>query len=265
MIHEKLHACLAFTFRELQAALLNRTITVWAVVSLIAGIIAIYADVVSDSTSTSGYLLLQVALYLIPLISILIGTGAAQSESEEHAFLMSQPDGRSARILGKFTALTLVGSIAALLLVAPAACFGAKSKVLLFLWTWSSGLVAVFAGLGLAVGFSTFDRVKAHMIALSIWFLLLAGGDLAALAAAQTGLAESLPNIWVLLIMLNPLDAFRISTLISLDRVPFDVSAAPQLGQWWLTHLSIWFGVICAAWIVLALLWSRRRLDLLEV
>lgn len=249
----------AFFARELRVAMLNRLILIFSFLALGAGLVSLFADVVGNSTETSGYLLLQASLYLIPLLSILIGTGSAQSETEEQPFLLSQPVPRASRVLGKFLALSCVVSIAALLLIAPAGLFGGRRETLTFLWLYSAGVGGVFVGLGLAVGFSTVDRVKAHMLALCVWLGFLAGGDLLALALAQTEVARLHPDAWLLLLILNPLDAFRISSLLTLDRIPFDPSSAPPLGQWWLQHLGLWFTILCFIWIGFALLWSVRK------
>lgn len=258
-----MRALAAFFLRELHAALLNRLIISFSAIALFAGLAPLFADVAGDSSATAAWFLLQASLYLIPLVSLLIGASSAQSEAEEQPFLLSQPVSRGSRVAGKFLALWLVIALSALLLVAPSAVAGAPG--LTFLWLHTLGIGGVFAALGLAVGFSTADRVKAHMIALAAWLLLLAGGDMLALALAQTGAMQRLPGLWLALLMFNPLDALRISGLLSLDRIPFDAAAASPLGRWWLTHLGQWFAMLSAAWIALALAWSRRQLERLEL
>ncbi len=256
-----MRAVAAFLGRELHAAVLNRLILSFSAVASLAGLAPLFADVGGDPTTTAAYMLLQATLYLIPLVSLLIATGSAQSEAEEQPILMSQPVRRGSRVIGKFLALWLVIAIAALLLVAPAAFAGASLGALLFLWLHALGTGGTFAALGLAIGFSTADRVKAHMIALAAWLLFLAGGDLIALALAQTGAMQRLPDLWLALLMLNPLDALRIGGLLSLDRIPFDIATAPPLGQWWLGNLGLWFAMLSTGWIALSLAWSLFRLE----
>lgn len=256
-----MNAVLAFLRRELHAALLNRVIVAFSVVALLAGLAPLFVEVTGDPSATAAYILLQASLYLIPLVSLIVATGSAQSEAEEQPFLMCQPVRRGSRVLGKFLALWLVIALAALLLFAPAALAGAVPGALLFLWLHALGAGGIFAALGLAVGFSTADRVKAHMIALAVWLVLLAGSDLLALALAQTETMQRLPDLWLALLMLNPLDALRIGSLLSLERIPFDAASAPALGQWWLGNLGLWFTLLSAGWIGLSLWWSRFRLE----
>lgn len=254
----------AFLQRELHAALLNRLILFFSAAALLAGLVPLMADTAGDRAQTAAYTLLQATLFLIPLFSLLIGAGSAQSEADEQAFLMSQPCGRGARVLGKFTALWLVIALAALLMVIPAAFARTAPATLIFLWLHAAGAGGVFVALGLAIGFSTRDRVQAHMIALCAWFVFLAGGDLLALALAPTSAAQRWPDAWVALLMLNPLDALRVGALFSLDRVPFDLASAPPLGRWWLENLALWFAAVAAAWIAAALFWSRLQLQRME-
>ena len=114
-----MRAVAAFLGRELHAAVLNRLILSFSAVASLAGLAPLFADVGGDPTATAAYMLLQATLYLIPLVSLLIATGSAQSEAEEQPILMSQPVRRGSRVIGKFLALWLVIAIAALLLVAP--------------------------------------------------------------------------------------------------------------------------------------------------
>lgn len=257
-------ATFAFFARELHAAVVNRVVITSSLIALLAGFLPLFADVTGDPTATAASILLGVTLYLIPLLALFIATTSAQSETEEQPFLMSQPVPRGSRVLGKFLALWLLIAVAALLLVTPAAFVGARPATLIFIWFHALGIGGTFAALGLAIGFSTTDRVKAHLLALAAWLLLLAGGDLLALGLAQSATIQHLPDLWLATLMVNPLDALRISGLLTLDHVPFDPSDAPPLGRWWLANLSLWFAVLSAAWIAAALAWSRFKLEHLE-
>lgn len=250
-----------FFWRELHAAFLNRLILVFCGIALVAGLIPVLADPGRDLTETALYALLQAGLYLIPLFAILIGVGSAQSEQEEHPLLMSQPIERGARVWGKFSALWVLNGVAVSLLVLPAALAGCRLGALGYLWLHIVAVGGVFAALGLAVGFSSSDRVKSHMIGLSLWLFLLVGVNILSLLAAQTPFIQEWPQTWLVALMLNPLDALRIGTMFTLERIPFDLAAAPALARWWLGNLSLWFALLCVAWIVAALTWSRLRME----
>lgn len=258
----EIRAIRAFFRRELRAALLNRFVHVFSAVTLLAGIAPQTLDLASGDAAP--YFLLQVILYILPLFSLLIGVGSAQSDQEERAFLFTQPAGRSASLLGKYFALWLLLSAAALLLVLPSAIGDTALAPLGFLWLHAVGIAGVFLALGLAAGFWTTDRVKAHLTALAVWLVFLVGFDLIALLGAHTPWVRERPMLWTAVLMSNPLDALRVGTLFSVDQIPFDRAQAPTLVRWWLDHLSLWFILLCALWIALSLLWSGRRLERLS-
>ncbi len=251
-----IRACFA---RELRTSLLNRFVHVYSVAALLAGLAPLFADQTNDSAVP--YFLLQALLYLVPLFALLVGTGSAQNDVEERPFLHTQPVRRGVFVAGKFLALTLVLSAAMLLLVLPGAIDGAPLGALAFLWACGAGTGAVFVALGLACGVTAGDRVKAHLVALCVWILFLAGFDFTALAAAHLPFVQLRPELWTALLMLNPLDAVRIGALFSIEKVPFDTAQAGPLLRWWLTHVGSWFLLLSTAWTMLALAWSARRLE----
>lgn len=254
-----LRAARACFTRELRVALLNRFVHVFSGAALLAGIVPLLAD--RGSGEGTPYFLLQALLYLVPLFGLLIGAGAAQSDQEERPFLLTQPVSRRVFVAGKFCALTLLLAGAALLLVLPAAVGDVALAPLAFLWLCAAGAGAVFVAAGLACGFATNERVKAHLAALCVWLLLLAGFDLAALAGAHLPFLQARPGLWTSVLMLNPLDALRVGVLFRIDQVPFDTALAAPLVRWWLTHPGLWFATLTLFWTTLALAWSARRLD----
>jgi len=255
----RFRAVRALTFRELRAALLNRFVQLFTAAALLAGLSPLLND--SIGGDLAPIFLLQAVLYLVPLFALLIGTGSAQGDLEERAFLFAQPRGRSSVVLGKFAALWLLLTLATLALVLPGMFADTAVAPLALLWLHAAGIAGVFLALGLACGFSTNDRVKAHLAALCLWFVFLAGFDLLALAGAHLPWAQGRPELWTSLLMFNPLDALRIGALFAVDRIPFDTAQAAPLVRWWLGHLGPWFAALSAAWIALALAWSRRRVE----
>ena len=256
-----IRALRSFLLRELHTALLNRFVYLFCGVLLLAGAAPLWADPLMAGTETVGYALLQSCIYLIPLFALLIGVGSAQSEADEQALLMSQPIGRGGRVIGKFAALWMILAVATVLLVLPAVFLGAPPAAMWFLWLNGVAIGGIFAALGLAVGFSIGDRMKSHMTGLCVWLALLVGLDLLALAFAKIGIAEQHPQLWLGLLMANPLDALRIGALFELGRIPFAVESAPPLGRWWLRNLGTWFAILSGAWIAFSLWWSRFRLE----
>ena len=94
------------------------------------------------------------------------------------------------------------------------------------------------------------------IVGVSAWLLLLFGLDLVALFAARWSAIQSLPDLWVALLMLNPLDSFRINALFALQQIPAEAANKTPLASWWIAHASVWFVLIAAAWSLMIVMTS---------
>ena len=94
------------------------------------------------------------------------------------------------------------------------------------------------------------DRAQALIVGVSAWLLLLFGVDLLALFAARWSGIQKFPDLWVALLMLNPLDAFRIDALFALQQIPAEAANKTPLAGWWTAHAGTWFVGIAVAWSV---------------
>ena len=254
-----LHAVL---LREFRAALLNRYLQVFSVLALGGGIAAV---TLSEETGAVAFFLLQIALYFVSLFALLVGVSSARAEAEEWPILFAQPAPRWTSAIGKFTALTTIQSGVLALLFAPALITGGMPAALAQLYVQTLGLAAVFGGVGLCTGFLTGDRVQGLIVSVSVWLFLLFGLDLVALLAAQWPLLQKAPDAWVALLMLNPLDAFRIQALFALEQIPAESANKTPLAHWWLTHAGIWLAALSMSWTA-SLLWIiNRHLGRLEL
>src|SRR5205823_5232725 len=110
------------------------------------------------------------------------------------------------------------------LLFAPALCNGAALAALASLYAQTLALTATFGSVGLAAGFLARDRVQGLILGISAWLMLLFGVDLIALLGAQWPLLQKSPDVWVTLLMLNPLDAFRIQSLFAMEQIPAEAA-----------------------------------------
>lgn len=247
----------AFFQREFRAAAVGRFIHVFWGMALLGGLVPVILEVHGGES----YLLLQWCLYILPLFTLLAGIGSAQNEAEEGAFLLSQPVGSIRRVGEKFFALWLIIACAVVPLVLPSLLQGGQRDSLAFLTIHAIAVGGIFSALGLAIGFSTQDRLKAYLVGLCTWLFLLVGPSLIALAAAYSGFAESSPQLWTLLLMLNPLDAMRVGALLNIGEIPFDLAMAPPLGRWWLENPQRWYVLLAAVWMTLSVLWAAWRIE----
>jgi ABC-2 type transport system permease protein/Cu-processing system permease protein len=168
-------------------------------------------------------------------------------------------------MLGKFIALwTIIGG-ELVLLFAPALLNEASAGSMTMLYLHTLGLAGTFGSLGLCAGYLSQDRVQGLIVSVSVWLFLLFGVDLLALLAAQWALLQKTPDAWVIALMVNPLDAFRIQALFALEQIPAEAANKTPLANWWLNHASLWLAAISTGWTGALLLVTSRRLERTEV
>ncbi|MBA3961583.1 MAG: ABC transporter permease subunit [Chthoniobacterales bacterium] len=252
------HALHALLAREFRAALINRYFHVFCALALIGGATAV---LFSEDTNATGFFILQIALYFVSLFALLTGVSSAQGEREEWPLLFAQPVGRGAFVIGKFCALFLIFGGVLLLLFLPALVTGSAATMLLRLYFQTLLLAAAFVSCGLVAGFLANDRSQALIIGVSAWLFLLFGVDLMALFAARWPLLQSVPDLWVAALMLNPLDAFRIEALFALQQIPAEAANKTPLAAWWIDHAALWFSAIAVMWTLALIAFSAFRLE----
>ena len=248
----------AVLLREFRDALINRYFQVFSVLSLLGGAAAF---VMSEDAHSIAFLILQVSLYFVSLFALLAGVSSAQAEREEWQMLFAQPVPRFAYVIGKFIAYLSIFGAVLLLLFLPGFVAGSDGQKTAMLYMQTLLLAAAFLALGLAAGFLAHDRAQALIAGVSAWLLLLFGIDLIALFAARWELIQKFPDLWVSLLMLNPLDSFRIEALFALEQIPAEAANKTPLASWWIAHAALWFSVIAAFWSTTLVAFAGLRLN----
>ncbi len=231
--------------RELRDAFINRYFQVFAVLAALAGFAA---TLFSEEVNAAAFFITQMSLYIVSLFAVLSGASSAQAEREEWPLMLSQPVRRPAYVLGKFAAYFGVFLLVLIFMFVPPLWSGANAKQLCALYGQTVLLAASCVALGLAAGFLSRDRARAIIASISAWLLLLAGLDALALLGARWALVQRMPDLWVLLLMLNPFDAFRIQALFGLEQVPAEAANKTALAAWWIAHARLWFALITLSW-----------------
>lgn len=251
-------AATAVIGRELRTALLNRYLQVFCVVALIGGVSAALLPETGDGASL---LLLQMTLYFVSLFAVLVGTSSARAESQEWPLLFAEPIPRSSFLLGKFIALTVMFAGLLALCFVPALFVRQADSTFFLLYGHALTLSATFVALGLCAGFIVHDRVQGLVLGVTAWLFLLFGLDLLALLLAHSSFLQRIPDLWAALLMLNPLDAFRINALFAMERIPAESAGQTGLTSLWLAHSGLWFVIIAIAWMSALLGFTARRLS----
>jgi ABC-2 type transport system permease protein/Cu-processing system permease protein len=213
----------------------------------------------------AAWWLLHAVLYAVSLSALLLGLSSAHAESEEFAWLLGQPAGVGPWLMGKAAALTALLGISSSLLTVPTALAGGASRELAFAAGGAAGVSVVCGLVGLALGFWIRDPVRGLIAAIAAWLGFLFGTDLLLLAVAGAPFSQQYPDLWVAPLMANPLDAFRVTILFSLERAAFSGLDAGRLASWWVAHTPLWLATVFALWAggstVVAWLGARCRLD----
>lgn len=250
--------------REVLSHRLNRFLYAHVVLVLVAGLLPLLTP--GDALARgAAWWLLHAVLYAVSLSALLLGLSSAQAEADEFAWLLSLPSGAGPWVAGKAGALVVLVGVCAALLAAPTLWAGGGSAELALACGGAAGVSAVCALAGLALGFWVRDHVRGVIAALAAWLALLFGTDLVLLAIAGAPWVQANPDAWVAPLMLNPLDAYRITVLFSVEQAAFSGFAASRLTAWWVGHAPWWLAAILALWACAAAMsaWlgARRRSD----
>lgn len=251
----------AVLLREFRVALINRYFQIFAALSTFGGLAAAFF---SEDVNAVAFFVVQMALYLVSLFAVLAGVSSAQGERTEWQLMFAQPVPRITYALAKFIAYLSIFALVLLLLFVPAAIASARVQTIAVLYLQTLLLAATFLALGLTIGFFAHDRAHALIVGVSGWLFLLVGLDLVGLLAARFEVIQKVPDLWVSVLMLNPLDAFRIDALFALEQIPAEAAGKTSLASWWIAHAGLWFGFIATMWSVALVAIAGFRLNRLE-
>ena len=209
--------------------------------------------------------LVSLVIYLIPLISLLLGFDAIVGERERGSLdlLLSLPITRLELLLGKYLGL------AAALTLSTLVGFGLVAVLLYQHISWAglyhyigfmiSSVLLGLAFLSMAVLMSVVarDRTRASGLAIAMWFFFVLVFDLLLLGILVGTGGSFGGDTFAWLLLLNPADVFRILNVFSLDDVRTMYGLAsiipPSLGS------PLVMGSVMLAWIVLPLAVARWR------
>jgi len=213
----------------------------------------------------AAWWLLHGVLYAVSLSSLLLGLSSAHAESEERVWIMGQPAGLGPWLLGKALGLVILACVSTLLIGVPVLLLGGGSQELAIVTGGAAGVAAVSTMVGFALGFWVQDGVRGLIAAVAVWFAMLFGLDLLLLAIAGAPWVQAHPDAWIALLMVNPLDAFRVTVLFSVERAAFGSLNAGALTNWWSAHSVLWLAFLCVTWTaaggILGWLGIRRKTD----
>lgn len=214
--------------RELAEAVRNRwVVSATLVMAALALAIALLGSAPGGSTSLAALDVVVVglsslAIFLVPLIALLISHDAITREAERGtlSLLLSHPLTRAQVLAGKFMGLVAIMAFATVIGFAFAAGFviwqhGTQGLGAFVTMLWASVLMgAVFVALGLLASAAVQESSTAAGIAIGLWLLFVAIYDMALLAILVAMGGHAIPG-WIMdaALAANPTDAYRLLTL----------------------------------------------------
>ncbi|CAH0119495.1 hypothetical protein PAE9249_01999 [Paenibacillus sp. CECT 9249] len=229
-------------------------------------------NVVQGYSGATGTML-SLILYLLPLMTLFLGSFSLTAEKEEGSWqlLSTYPLGTLSFLAGKYVGLaSVLLAIVAFgygVMGVAGALFGKgfeRNTYMLF-FAFSVGLVLLFLAVALIVGSLAKNRWQALTIAVAIWFFAVIGWP--TLLIAALGL---LPYLWakpalLILTMCNPAELVRLFVVVKLGGGSI---LGPEYYRWiqWIDEPggTLLFLAVCAVWVGLAMLgsyfiWERGR------
>ncbi|WP_217557328.1 ABC transporter permease [Paenibacillus sp. GbtcB18] len=223
------------------------------------------------SSSTSS--MLNLILYLLPLMTLLLGSFSLTAEKEEGSWqlLSTYPLATFAFIAGKYTGLTVVMlSIVAFGygltgVVGALTGRGLQPATLGLFFAFSTGLVLLFLAIALVLGTFAKNRWQALTAGVAVWFFAVIGWP--TLLIAVLG---QLPYVWiksalVALTFLNPAELVRLFVVVKLGG---GAALGPEYYEWvrWIGRPegTLVFMGLCLVWIAVCAglanwIWERGR------
>jgi len=171
--------------------------------------------------------LVSLVIYLVPLISLLLGYDAIVGERERGSLdlLLAMPLTRLELLLGKFLGLaTALGfaigggfGLAGIALSYGVGLDGLVHYLGFMLNTFLMGLA--FLSIALLISAHAPNKVAASGGAVVLWFLFVLVYDLILLGILVASGGQIVGDVFPWLLLLNPADVFRILTVFSLEEV----------------------------------------------
>ncbi|HEX9423966.1 MAG TPA: ABC transporter permease subunit [Pyrinomonadaceae bacterium] len=268
------HAITTIARQELVINIRNRWTIVFAgVFGVLVLAISYFGLVTGGAVGFQGFArtsasLLNMVLYIIPLVALTMGTLSFTSEKSASELLFSQPITRGEILVGKFLGLfasiftaTLIGfGLAGIIIAAQAGSEGALRYPAFI--GFSLLLALIFLSLSTFISAVCRRKTKAFGVALFVWFFFVLFYDLIVIGATFL-FKERTANAFIFGSLFgNPVDMVRVASLMTLNgKDIFGAGGAALLRFLGGEGLSIVLLLVALSiWVVAPLFFAQRLL-----
>jgi Cu-processing system permease protein len=208
--------------------------------------------------------LLNIVLFIIPLVSLVLGTIYYYNSREFTELLLAHPIPRRSVFMGQFLGLTTSLGLAFLLgLGLPFAIFGANMGAFVsqFGILMVSGLLLtfVFCGIAYLIAVHNDNRLKGLGLSIMIWLLTAVIYDGIFLLALVLFQEYPLDSFTLGATMFNPIDLARILTMLKLDISALMGYTGAVFNKFFGTNQGILISLgVLILWVVAPVVWFMR-------
>lgn len=266
------HPITLIAFQEFTLNRRNRWVTSFAAIFLLMTFFISYFGMVTSGysgfqdfarTSTS---LINLTGFLIPLFALILGVFSFMSNREYLEMLVTQPIPRYQVIAGKFLGLlltllvaTVIGfSVPGILISLTTGTEGASSYAMVILYSMLLGVV--FTGCAILISQIANRRQITFGIAIGVWIFFEIVYGLIMLGATLYLSPAILKSVLIIGLIGNPIDIFRVLSLIAVGGAEFFGPAGATLvklvGSQWLA-VAYGFSALLL-WVILPLFLSLK-------
>lgn len=203
--------------------------------------------------------LINLTLFLAPLVGVSLGAATISGERDQGTLdhLLSQPIERGELLLGKYIGLWTSLLLATLIGFAPAgvvvAAFAGVTSLYSFLIfpLLAQLVISAMLALGLLISVRSDGRSQSQTFAILVWFVFVLAYDL--LLLSSFSITKFSADILALLLLLNPIDAGRVLSILLLEPDLYMLGPAgafliETIGTWGtglllLSSLAIWTSI----------------------
>lgn len=257
--------------KELLDSIRNRWFFTFLLIFMLLSFSIIYMGVIKntglgfESFNKTTASLLNLILFLIPMITLLLGSTSISGEREHGTLnlLLSKPINAVEFILGKYL------GIATALILSIVVGFGLMGMIVAFkvsVMDAKAYLIFVLLSILLALSFLSISmfisvlvskRVSAIIVSTIIWFFFILIYDLIVMAMANLFAGSTMALFLLLSILLNPADSVRILAIVNLGGETIFGPSLVELTRM-ITNVSSELIVMISlfAWIVIPLIFT---------
>lgn len=161
--------------------------------------------------------MLNIVLFVVPLVSIIFGSIHFYDSGEFIEFLLTQPVSRSTVFRAEFIGLGLALSFAVVAGLLPVAVFSGISSSVLLLMVIAVLLTFIFCGIAFLSASVNTEKVRGIGLSIIVWLFMAVIFDLIVMLAIFTLRDYPLEKFMLIFTSLNPIDLSRILLLLKTD------------------------------------------------